>query len=271
MPLRVRRSRVRDAAANRHGWASWGFHTAPGVTYDPARTGLLEVRRHTAYRIRTGADLADPLMRGWSTRTRVEIGQRARMANLPGRWLYVEDGYFTGRWLRESAGAHLRGTSERVSYPADTRIRIRAGTHVGYRFDAAGRVTDSRSRTLASTTTATTGARLVINGVPYLSVTNGTWTGYLLPESSTVHRRGSIDRIAFPDLPRIAFRAGTHTGYRYRPNGSIRSRVTETLSSASGAHARAWAVINGVPHFLVDDGIWAGTWVPESGAIRMDV
>ena len=34
--------------------------------------------------------------------------------------------------------------------------------------------------------------------------------------------------------------------------------------------ARAWAVINGRPHFLVDNGTWAGTWVPESAAVRMD-
>jgi hypothetical protein len=96
------------------------------------------------------------------------------------------------------------------------------------------------------------------------------WGGYLVPESEAIYRPGRIESIGFPARPRIVFNAGTYTGYVYRSNGSVASRVTATLPRASGAAASAWAVINGVPHFLVYNGIWAGTWVPETSAIRME-
>jgi hypothetical protein len=96
------------------------------------------------------------------------------------------------------------------------------------------------------------------------------WAGYLVPESAVAYRPGRIERIGFPARPRIVFNAGTYTGYVYRSDGSVASRVTATLPHASGAAASAWAVINGVPHFLVHNGIWAGTWVPETSAIRME-
>ena len=260
--------RVRDLASNRHGWASWSFRTAPGVTFEPPRSARIANGPQYAYRIGTAAELVDRRRGRWPDGTTLPVGQRSRMANLPGRWLYVEEGRFDGFWLRESADAHLRGEAERVGL-AEAAVRVRAGRHVGYRFDARGRVTDTRSRFVDATHKATADGRLIVNGVAYLSITSGPWSGYLLPESATAHARGAVDRIPFPSRPAIVIRAGTHTGYDYRPNGSVRSRVTRTLDDSLLAHARAWAVINGVPHLRVDDGPWAGTWVPEAGAIRM--
>jgi hypothetical protein len=230
----------------------------------------VEVGPHTAYRIGTDARVSAPKSGSFSARSGADVGHRAKLKNLPGRWLYVQNGYFAGRWLRESALDHLRGETERATYPSSTRALFRAGTHTGYRFDASGNVTATRRGTLAWKSGANINGRRIINGIPYLSVVNGMWAGYLVPESSEAYRAGKIEHIGFPARPRIVFSAGTYTGYVYRSNGSVRSRVTATLPRASGANAGAWAVINGVAHYRIENGIWAGTWVPDTGAIRLE-
>jgi hypothetical protein len=262
--------RARDAAANRHRWETWKFRTARGRAYDPAAQMIVEPGSHTAYLVGKGAALSGPRSGTWTSRSGAHVGHRARLANLPGRWMYVQDGWFAGRWLRESALDHLLGETERRRWDSSTRILFAAGTHTGYRFDSQGNVTASRRGTLAWNSGANLDGRRIINGVAYLSVVNGMWAGYLVPESAVAYRPGRIERIGFPARPRIVFNAGTYTGYVYRSDGSVASRVTATLPHASGAAAWAWAVINGVPHFLVHNGIWAGTWVPETSAIRME-
>jgi hypothetical protein len=231
---------------------------------------LVEPGRHTAYIVGNDGAVTSPKSGTWTSRSGADVGHRARFANLPGRWLYVENGFFAGRWIRESALDHLRGETERRSWDSSTRILFRAGTHTGYRFDSKGIATATRRGTLGWTSGANVNGRRIVNGVAYLSVVNGMWAGYLVPESSQVYRQGRIETIGFPARPRIVFSAGTYTGNVYRSDGSVSSRVTATLPHASGARASAWAVINGVPHFLVHDGIWAGTWVPDTSAIRME-
>lgn len=269
--IRVQISRkARDMAGNRLGATSWAFTTAPGTAYQPARRLTVEPGTHTAYVIGGDGVLSSPRRLTFSSRSGAHVGHRAKLPNLPGRWLYVNTGGFAGRWLRESGLDHLSGQSERAAYASSTRIVVRAGQHIGYRFDSAGRVTGTRSYRLGSTSGANVDGRAIINGLPYLSVINGVWAGYWLPESAAVHRRGAIERLAFPARPRLALAAGTYTGYRYDSGGRVVSRVTASISRASGANAAAWAVINGRPHFLVANGIWADTWLPETSGVEMD-
>jgi hypothetical protein len=100
-------------------------------------------------------------------------------------------------------------------------------------------------------------------------VLSGTWAGYLIQESRRAFVPGTIERIGFPGSLRVTLLAGTHTGYRFATDGTVRDRVTATLSRASVATATAWAVINGVPHYRISDGTWSGTWVPDTSAIRL--
>ncbi len=143
---------------------------------------------------------------------------------------------------------------------------MRAGTHVGRRFDAAGSVTGSKSFRLARSSGANVNGRAIINGKPHLAVTNGVWAGYWLPESALVYRAGTIQRQDFPASPGVRFAAGTYTGYRYDTAGRVTGQKRFTLTRPSGADATAWAVINGRPHFLIANGVWSGYWVPETSA-----
>ena len=260
-----------DVAGNPLGAATLTFRTAPGETYAPVRSLVLEPGRHTAYRFGTDARLESAKSGTFSKPGKGLVGHRARIQNLPGRWLYVQKGTFGGMWLRESALDHLRGETERVRWGSGTQVLFAPGSHTGYRFDAAGNVTATRTRSLPSKAFADVNSRRIINGRAYFWVMSGTFRWYLVPESSRLHRRGVVDRIDFPGEPPIVLEAGAHTGYRYRSNGTVAWRVTASLGSDAVVQARAWAVINGRPHFLVDNGTWAGTWVPESAAVRMDV
>jgi hypothetical protein len=197
------------------------------------------------------------------------VGHRATLPNLPGRWLHVEDGTFRGRWLRESPRAHLLGESEWASYDDGVVMVMRRGRHAGYRFDADGSVTASRSTRLDARATARIDGRRIVNGKAYLQVVSGTWAGYLVRESRRAFRPGTIERMNFPDLAPVILRAGTYTGYRYARDGDLLGRTTATLRHSSRVSARAWAVINGVPHFRISEGTWAGTWVPETADVRI--
>lgn len=269
--LRVRVSgRGRDAAGNRIAAGSWTFVTAPGAAYGSARRMTVERGSHTAYVVGPGGALSSPKSRWFGSASGADVSQRATLPNLPGRWLYVRNGVFAGRWMRESGLDHLAGRTERAGYGSLPRIVVAAGTHTGYRFDSSGKVKATRTYRLGSASGANIKARAIINGRPYLRVTNGIWSGYWLPESSVVHRRGSIERLDFPGRPRLDFAAGSYTGYRYDSDGRVTSQVTAALPRDSGANASAWAVINGVPHFLIDNGIWAGTWMAEQTGVSLD-
>ncbi|HSM38854.1 MAG TPA: glycosyl hydrolase family 18 protein, partial [Candidatus Limnocylindrales bacterium] len=144
--LRVRVSGSgRDAAGNRISPRSWTFVTAPGVAYDPSRRMIVERGSHVAYVVGAAGALSAPKSRWFGSASGADVSQRATMPNLPGRWLYVTNGLFSGRWMRESALDHLRGRTERVGYPSSTRMVFAAGTHTGYRFDSAGKVKATKS------------------------------------------------------------------------------------------------------------------------------
>jgi Big-like domain-containing protein len=65
----------------------------------------------------------------------------------------------------------------------------------------------------------------------------------------------------------VAFAAGSHTGYLYTAGGAVTGSKTYSLVTGSGASASGRAVINGTPHVLIANGVWANYWVPESSRV----
>jgi spore germination protein YaaH len=263
-------SQPTDAAGNPVEPRTWTFITAPGTAYDPPRTMVLRPGTHVAYEIGADGRLSTPKAGTYSEPGSPTVGQRAQMPNLPGRWLHVEGGRLGGRWLRESAAAHLPGVTERDTYDAPETIVLRKGRHTGLRFDTHGDVSARRRVDFTGTTTAQVAARRIVNGTAYLRVVSGRLAGYLVRESRRAYRPGLIERINFPDMTPVVLSAGAHTGFRYASDGDVTDRETATASGSRHLTARAWAVINGVAHFRIVDGAWAGTWVPESSDVRLD-
>jgi hypothetical protein len=141
-----------------------------------------------------------------------------------------------------------------------------AGSHTGYRFSGTT-IVSTKTATLASTSGAPVSQRSRIGGKTYLRVTDGIWDGYWIPETPRSYLPGVFDRIKFAAPVRLVFEKGTHSAYWYSASGSVVGRKTATLSRRSGAYASGWAIINGRPHFLVQDGIWAGYWMPDTTAV----
>ena len=260
-----------DAAGNPVGAATWTFRTAPGTAYQPWRRATLGVGSHTAYVIGEDGTLRTPRSLTLTSAGSGDVGQRAQLPNLPGRWLYLLTGPFGRGWVRESANDRLAGETERTTYATPVTISLRIGTHTGYRFDAAGGVLATKTIRLAAAGTTNAGARAIINGRPYLLVVDGAWAGYWMPESTVAFRPGIIARIDFPRVPRLSIAPGTYTGYRFTSAGAVSGVITASLGRPSGANAGAWAIINGRPYFLVTNGIWAGTWLAEGSGVGVAV
>jgi spore germination protein YaaH/uncharacterized protein YraI len=262
---------LRDLAGNQPVSDGWNFLTAPGVVYDPSRRGVLAAGRRAGYQIAQDGDLLTVEHVVLDSSKSVRFAQRATLPNLPACWLYAKFGPLAGQWLRESAAQHLMGTSSRTPYATAQRIRLRPGTHVGFRFDSAGAVTSSRTLDLGRRSGADATARAVINGVTYWRLSSGRLDGYWLAESSKAYRRGKIDTLLFDAQPRVNLLAGTYTGYRFDRYGRVLSSVTDRIGSTTIIRVEAWSVINGQARFLVSSGTWAGTWLSETRATRLRV
>jgi spore germination protein YaaH len=260
-------SAVVDAAGNHLAAASWSFGIAPGQAFDPWRGFIVGMGTHTGYTVGADGKLTGKRTYRFTVASGASTSQRAVLPNLPGHWLYVENGGWAGYWLPESSGLYLRGFIGQVTYPSTTRLTFREGTYVGRRFDASGQVTASKSFHLVRASGANATQRAVINGAIYWLVANGVWAGYWVPESASVYLAGFVDTTNLPGLPRVTLTAGTYTGYRYDSTGHRTGSLTATLGRASGASIDAAAVINGVAYYRVYNGIWRGTWLPVDSRI----
>jgi spore germination protein YaaH len=260
---------VTDVAGNPLGAWSAEFSTAPGQVIAPARRFTVLAGTHTAYAIGAGGDVTAARTVTFTRASGALTSQRATLPNLPGRWMYVENGTWAGMWLPESSRSYVAGEFERTSFPTSTRLAFAAGTHTGYRFDASGAMTGTRTATLSAASGANVSLRAIINGHPHWWVNNGIWAGWWMPESARAHRAGFIDQMSLPTSPRISLRAGTYTAYGYDVAGARLSAKTATLTRASGAPTSAWAIVNGRPHYLVAAGIWAGLWLPVDDRVTL--
>jgi hypothetical protein len=158
-----------------------------------------------------------------------------------------------------------------VYNPVRTLVFL-AGTTVGYRFDAAGKVISSKSFTLTRTSTASTSKRseaIPGHGGAWFSVTNGVWAGYWVAESPRVYLPGFVDLTYYATRRTVALSAGSHTGYRFSSTGSVTASKRYTLLSSSGASADRQAVVNGRTYAYVVNGVWAGYWMPLGGGVTL--
>ncbi len=172
------------------------------------------------------------------------------------------------RWTFTVAAARSPGS---VALPGGTSIRLSPGSHVGYRFDETGAVTGRRSVTYSATTLASVDARATLVGQPgrWLHVRNGMLIGLWVRESPAASIGAVFVESSFDPARRFVVNGGTHTGRQFAADGSVVGSRTRTISGTSGASTSQRATINGTAYLRVVDGIWAGTWLPESSAVRL--
>jgi subtilisin family serine protease len=249
---------------------SYAFSTMPGQTYAPARRVSFATGTHVGHQFGVGGAVLRLKSATLARPSGASTPQRATFGNLPGAWLYVENGIWAGTWIRESGRAHIGGTTQIAALPPTTRVTFRAGTHVGRKYDATGAVIASRSLTITRASGANADAVATINGVRHHRITNGLWAGYWIAESTAAYRPGIIDRLSLSPARRIRLGAGSHTGFTFSSTGVRIGSKSATLAAASGADVSAWAIVNGRAHVLVVNGIWAGYWLPEGDVLAYE-
>ena len=265
-------SAIRDHAGNPLPARSWTFTVVDSVNDGTAALGpdervTFRPGTTTGYRFDSAGNVTASRSATLSQTSGASTDRRGTIPGQPGRWLRIVNGIWAGYWVRESSRVRIPGQIEQQSLPGTTRATFAPGAHTGYKFSSGGSVTGTRQATLGDWSGANANIRAIINGSPYLAITNGIWAGYWVPESSAVYIPGMREHRDLSSRS-VRFSAGTFTGRTFAASGTAVTSRTATLGSASSAPGIAWAIIDGAPRYLIGAGIWSGTWVSESSSVR---
>lgn len=177
--------------------------------------------------------------------------------------------YLTGRSWYAGAADTFRGDYPTASQPGS--VGFAAGSHWAYRFDSAGRVTASMSRTLPAASGAPNDLRQRIRGRGiYYRITKGAFAGWWVAEAWPARYQRSLvlRHNYFPDR-QVTLRAGTWTAYQYSPSAVVTARRSGTYAAPTSAPASASAVIHGQLHLMISRGRYAGYWLPVTTGVTL--
>lgn len=155
--------------------------SAPDVAAATLRTVRLEAGPQTGYRFSsTGAIVArkDVTLSGKATS---QTDRRRVVPNRTGIWLRLTTGTLAGFEVRESPVAYIPGKAGDTTYSPAATVSLPAGRYLGYRWDAEWDLASTVFARVGTATTAAASRRAVIDGRPYVLVTNGTWAGTWMP------------------------------------------------------------------------------------------
>ncbi len=161
-----------------------------GETYAPARGLLFLAGTHTGYQFNATGGVTATRAASLARSSSASTNQRAVIIGRDGNWFYVVNGIWAGYWLRESPSLYLPGIIGQTNFSPGRSVNFAGGTHTGYQFSATGAVTGSKTAWLSRVSSASASARAIINGRPYLLISNGIWAGYWIVESPAVYLTG---------------------------------------------------------------------------------
>jgi hypothetical protein len=261
---------ISDRAGNALRATTWKFRVRRGNPHAAAsldRAAKLRAGSHVGFQFDAEGNVTGSKRISPSTTRAYAVDERRTQPGMPGMWLQLGSGPLSGYWIRESPAAGVIGTVGLKRLAAGLRATLRAGTHVGRRFDG-GSVRASRMYRPGSTVKVTADRRAVINGAWRLRISGGVLDGWWVTESRFAYLPGALQ---LTDLRsrRAAVRSGTRTAYRYSLTGKVLNAKTGSLSSARSISMAAWAIINGRPSFYATASPWAAHWLPESSGVHL--
>jgi hypothetical protein len=190
-------SGIRNALGTRMDAYSWKFTVGGDLKstttqYSPAAELTLAAGTNTGYKFSLSGVMASAKHATLSEATTVTTTLRRSIANQAGAWFYVASGTWKGYWLRESGAVTLAGASvvsteeERIFNPA-AQVGVKKGTHTGYRFDASGTMTGTKTATVPYREGSSTELRALPgqSGL-WFRMTSSTFKGYWLRASNVV-------------------------------------------------------------------------------------
>jgi hypothetical protein len=161
-------------------------------------------------------------------------------------------------------------------YPDDEtvrgRVRFAATTHVGYKFDRAGRIVARKIVSLSQPSGAYASARRRVFGRSgvYLQMYDGVFAGYLVLERSRLsYIRGIVYRIDWDPSRVVTLQRGTYTAYEFSSSGVIDAWQTVIFPKLATMKVNERAIILGRLHYRVEDGSLAGLWLPATSGVAL--
>jgi hypothetical protein len=168
--------------------------------------------------------------------------------------------------------------SSTTVYAEPQELVLAAGTNSRYKFTLAGAMRTQRHATQDTDTVVSTTVRrsLRTQSGTWFYVSDGTWQGYWLRESSAVQlaEGGTIadtpDPQTFDPAVDVRIRRGTHTGYTFS-GGEMTAAKTVTVTGRV-ADTTQLAAISGQAGrwFRMTSGNWKGYWLRASDVVYLD-
>ncbi|HEU5456849.1 MAG TPA: glycosyl hydrolase family 18 protein, partial [Nocardioides sp.] len=159
--------------------------TIPGELNPPGIL-MFSAGTHTGYQFNASGGVTASRTYSLGAASSASASRRTTPPGRTGTWFLVMNGVWAGYWIPESARVYLPGFVDRQDLSPARSVSFATGAHTGIAFNASGGATGTRTYTLARPSSASAGARAVINGVRYVLISNGVWAGYWMPESSRV-------------------------------------------------------------------------------------
>jgi pectate lyase len=149
-------------------------------------------------------------------------------------------------------------------------VRLRAGEHIGLKFDASGRVTDRRRIALGVARSFTGTRRGRPDGDrPHLRLSSGPLAGYWVRESANAFIPGKVGEVRF-EPKRLKFEPGAYAAFQFAWNyRRVADRRHMSLEDRYGTRTTRKAFIDGVRHQYVSRGTWAGWWIRFADGMRV--
>lgn len=177
--------------------------------------------------------------------------------------------YLTGLSWYAAAADTFRGDYPTPNLPGS--VGFAAGTHRAYRFDGAGQVTESMSKTLPAASGAPNDLRRRIRGHGvYYRITKGAFAGWWVAESWPArYQRSVVLRHNYIPHRQVTLRPGVWTAYQYSPTAVVTARKSAIYTAATSAPVSASAIIHGQLHLLISRGRYAGYWLPFTTGVTL--
>jgi glucose/arabinose dehydrogenase len=231
----------------RGGTLSGAFELSVMDAIFPARTVSFSAGTYVGYHFSSSGAVTGSKSASLGGASSASADRRRLWGGRP--YLRITNGIWAGYWVEESSSVRLPGTTALVTFGSARSASFAAGTTIGYQFSANGTVTASKSWTLAHASSALSDSRAVINGRPYVHITNGVWAGFWIAEGEMV------------------ISSGSHRGYQFSLTGATLSSKSAWTASAA-ISSRTWLLHYGVRYWSIPSGVFAGYWMPESSTFR---
>jgi len=108
-------------------------------------------------------------------------GSRRSTKPPSGTWLQMADGPLTGRWVRESAVAHVAGFAGTTTWSPARTVTLATGSWELYRFDETGTMLEAKGWDRATPATIQVDRTSVVRGQRHVRVAGGRWAGWWVP------------------------------------------------------------------------------------------